>query len=75
MPNDTDFTLSLTTGTGILAGTLTGTILAGTTQAVVSGVTYSVAEAGVVITATRTSGDTLTAGVSAPCDSATSTCR
>ena len=34
----------------------------------VTGATYSVVDAGVVLTATRTSGDTLTAGTSAPFD-------
>ena len=62
---NTAVTLSLKTGTGILGGTLSGTILAGTNQVTISGVTYSKAESGVVITATRTSGDTLTAGDSA----------
>lgn len=62
---NTDFALSLTTGSGLLGGTLTGTILAGTNTATVSGVTYNTAEAGVSITATRTSGDVLTPGTSA----------
>ena len=63
--NATGVSLTLKTGTGTLGGTLTGTIAAGTNQVTISGVTYTKAESGVVITATRTSGDTLTAGDSA----------
>jgi hypothetical protein len=59
-------TLSLNTGTGTLGGTLTCTIAAGASSCTVVGVTYSKAETGVVITATRTSGDTLASGNSAP---------
>ena len=62
---DTAVTLSLKTGTGTLAGTLSGTILAGQSQVTVGGATYTKAESGVVLEATRTSGDTLTPGVSA----------
>jgi hypothetical protein len=58
--------LSLKTGSGTLAGTLTGTIPAGASQATISGVTYTKAEGGVVLTATRASGDALTPGDSAP---------
>ena len=58
----TGVSLSLKTGTGTLGGTLSGTIAAGTNQVTITGVTYTKAETGVVITATRTSGDTLTAG-------------
>ena len=63
---DTTISLSLKTGTGILSGTLTGTITAGNQFASISGVIYSKAESGVVITATRTSGDNLLAADSAP---------
>lgn len=63
---DTDVTLSLNTGAGPLGGTLTGTIPAGSVSATISGITYGTAESGVVLTATRTSGDSLTAGNSAP---------
>ena len=63
---DTSVVLSLTTGTGTLGGTLTSTITAGTNSVTISGVTYSKIESGVVITATRTSGDSLAAGNSAP---------
>ena len=63
---NTSVTPSVKTGTGTLGGTVTGTITAGTNSVTISGVTYSKAENGVVLTATRTSGDTLTAGDSAP---------
>ena len=63
---NTTVTLSRTVGTGNLGGTLTGTILSGSNSVTISGVTYTKAESGVVLTATRTSGDTLTAGNSAP---------
>jgi Carboxypeptidase regulatory-like domain/IPT/TIG domain len=62
---NTGVSLSLKTGTGTLGGTVTGTISAGTNQVTINGVTYAKAESGVVITATRTSGDDLTAGDSA----------
>ena len=62
----TGVSLSLDTGTGTLGGTLTGTIAVGTSSTSISGVTYTKAESGVVLTATRTSGDTpLPAGNSA----------
>ena len=54
--------LCLKTGTGLLGGTLTGTIPAGTTQVVIHGVTYTNAERGIVVTAVPTSGDELTSG-------------
>lgn len=63
---DTDVSLSLNTGSGPLGGTLTGTIPAGSVSATISGITYGTAESGVVLTATRTSGDSLTAGDSPP---------
>jgi len=63
---NTGVSLSLKTGTGTLGGTLTGTIPPGSNQVTISGVTYTKAESGVAITASRTSGDTLTAGDSAP---------
>lgn len=62
---DTTITLSRATGTGSLGGTLTGTILAGNNSVTISGVTYTKSETGVVLTVTRNSGDTLTAGSSA----------
>ncbi|MCF7847321.1 MAG: hypothetical protein K9M45_00615 [Kiritimatiellales bacterium] len=58
---DTVVTLSLGgTGTGSLSGTLTGTILAGTSSVTISGVLYSVAEH-ITLIASSTSGDNLTA--------------
>ena len=62
----TSVTLSRTSGTGALGGSLTCTIPAGSSSCTVTGVTYSVAEPSVVVTATRTSGDVLGAGASAP---------
>jgi autotransporter-associated beta strand protein len=62
---NTAVALSRAAGTGTLGGTLTGTILAGNNSVTISGVTYTKAESGVVLTATRTSGDTLPAGNSA----------
>ncbi|HEU4341099.1 MAG TPA: hypothetical protein VFU31_05965, partial [Candidatus Binatia bacterium] len=62
----TGVSLSLKTGTGTLGGNLTGTVAAGTSQVTISGVSYTKAESGVVITATQTSGDVLTAGDSTP---------
>ena len=62
---DTTVTISRTTGTGTLGGTLTGTIFAGSSSLTLSGVTYTKAESGVVLTATRTSGDIVVAGNSA----------
>ena len=59
---DTAVTLSLYSGTGgTLAGTLSGTITAGTSSKTITGVTCSKAEIGVALTATRTSGDSLSA--------------
>ena len=63
--SDTAVTLTRAAGTGTLGGTLTGTILAGTSSATLSGVTYTRAESGVILTATRTAGDLLAAGNSA----------
>ena len=54
--------LCLKTGTGSLGGRLTGTIPAGASQVVISGVTYTAAESGVVVMAVRTSGDELISG-------------
>ncbi len=62
----TAVSLSRKTGAGTLGGALTGTIVAGTNQVTITGVTYTKAESGVVITATRASGDNLTAGDSTP---------
>jgi hypothetical protein len=62
----TGVSLSRRTGTGTLGGTLTGTIAANTNQVTISGTTYTKAESGIVLTATRSTGQTLTAGDSAP---------
>jgi YVTN family beta-propeller protein len=62
---NTALTLSLLTGSGTLGGTPGCTIPAGSNTCTVTGVTYSVAEAGIRLTATRTSGDALSAGNSA----------
>ena len=64
--NNTAVRISLKTGTGVLAGTLTGTIPAGSRQVSIGSVTYTKAESGVVLTATATSGDSLAPGDSAP---------
>src|SRR5262249_12527973 len=51
---------------GILGGTLTGTILRGTSSLTLSGVTYSAADTGLQPIATPTSGDTLGPAISSP---------
>jgi endonuclease G, mitochondrial len=58
----TTFNLTLNTGNGLLGGTMTGIIPAGANSVVVTGLTYNVEENGVSVTATRTTGDVLTAG-------------
>jgi hypothetical protein len=63
---DTAVSIALKTGTGVLSGTLNGTIPAGSSEVTIGLATYTKAESGVVLTATRTSGDTLTAGDSSP---------
>jgi hypothetical protein len=55
----TTVTLTRKTGTGTLGGTLTGIIAAGQDSVVISGVTYTVAESNVSLTATATAGDAL----------------
>jgi uncharacterized repeat protein (TIGR01451 family) len=66
-PADT-VTLSRLTGTGTLGGTLSGAIGIGQSQVTINGVTYTKAESGVVLRATKTfgAGPNLTAGDSAP---------
>ncbi|MHA8088644.1 beta strand repeat-containing protein, partial [Aquirufa sp. Wall-65K1] len=54
--------LSLKTGSGTLGGTLTGTILSGGSSVTISGVTYTKAETGVVLTATGSGTSTNVAG-------------
>ena len=62
----TGVALGLAAGTGTLGGTLTGSIASGGSSVTISGVTYSKAESGVVLTASRTSGMALASGNSAP---------
>ena len=62
--SNTAFTLTTNGSAGTIGGVITGTITAGSNSAVVSGVTLSTAGTGVTVTATRTSGDALTAGTS-----------
>lgn len=59
---DTDIELTLNTGSGVLGGTLTTSISTGTSTSTFSGVTYNVSETGIVLTASRTSGDDLESG-------------
>ncbi len=66
VPQNTTVALSVAAGTGVLGGTTTGTIVAGTNTVVLNGVTYSVAESGVRLRASRTAGAVLADGVSAP---------
>ena len=61
---NTSFTLSTNGNAGTIGGTVTGTILAGTSSITVTGVTLSTPGTGATVTATRTSGDALTAGTS-----------
>lgn len=62
----TGVSLSLRAGTGSLGGTLTGTIPAGASQVTIEGVTYTKAQGDIILTANRTSGDSLAPGDSAP---------
>jgi hypothetical protein len=61
---DLNYTITLATGAGVLGGTLTGTILAGTSVDTIFGITYNTVETGVSITATDNAAG-LTAGTSA----------
>jgi len=63
---NTTVVLSVAAGTGSLSGTTTGTIAAGTNTVTITGVRYSVAESGVRLQVSRTSGNMLASGVSAP---------
>jgi hypothetical protein len=63
---DTAVSIGLKTGTGVLGGALNGTILAGSNRVTIGLTTYTKAESGVVLTATRSSGDALAAGDSSP---------
>ncbi len=62
--SSTQFGIAIATGNGVISGTLTGTIAAGTDSIRVSGITYTKAESGVSLSATVISGDGLTAGTS-----------
>ncbi|MFH0866053.1 MAG: lamin tail domain-containing protein [Bacteroidota bacterium] len=64
VPSNVNFSITLATGSGILGGTLTGTIPAGTSADTVFGITYNTAETGVSITATDDAA-VLTSGTSA----------
>ena len=61
---NTVFSLSTNGNAGLIGGTITGTINAGSSSVVVSGVTLANAGTGVTITASVTSGDVLTPGTS-----------
>jgi hypothetical protein len=65
---NTAVALSVQTGTGSLGGTASCTISAGASSCTATGLTYSQVQAGVVLRATRTSGDVLTATDSTPFD-------
>ena len=60
----TAFSLTTNGNAGIIGGTTTGSIAAGANSVTVTGVTLSGSGTGATITATRSSGDVLTAGVS-----------
>ena len=62
--SNVNITLTLATGTGLLGGTLTGTILSGSSSITITGVTYNTAETGISITASDDAAG-LTAGTSA----------
>ena len=62
---NTVVSLSVKTGTGTLGGTTSCQITAAAYSCTIVGVTYSKAESGVVLTATRISGDSLTSANSA----------
>ncbi len=51
---NTDITLTLKTGVGIIGGTVTGQITSGNNSVIISGLTYSVPDGGVVLTASDT---------------------
>jgi hypothetical protein len=64
----TGITLSTNNNAGPIGGTTTGTIAIGTSEVTISGVTLETPGIGATITATRTSGDVLTASTSVPFD-------
>ena len=61
---NTSLALNLQAGTGVLGGTLTGTISAGSSSVTIAGATYSVAQSGVKLGAAVTSGQALSNAVS-----------
>ena len=60
--SNTTITLLRNTGTGTLGGTLSGQLNANSNTITFNNVTYNVAETGVIMTATPSGGDALTAG-------------
>ncbi|MFT3885438.1 MAG: lamin tail domain-containing protein [Flavobacteriales bacterium] len=60
----TAFSLTTNGNAGVIGGTTTGSITAGSNSITVTGVTLATAGTGVTVTATRTSGDNLSAGTS-----------
>ncbi len=62
--SDTDFQITLPSGTGVLGGTLTGTILAGSSSFTFTGITYTVAEGNVILDVSVTAGPPLATGSS-----------
>lgn len=65
---NTEITLSTNGAAGTIGGTITGTILAGESMVTINNVTLATPGSNANITATRTSGDNLTAGISADFD-------
>lgn len=65
---DTPLALTLNTGNGTLGGTLTATLIQGTSTVTFTNVTYSLAESGVVLAVARTTGDDLVAANSSAFD-------
>lgn len=59
---DTDISLQLFLGSGLLEGTTTGTITAGTSSVTINGVELNTSQIGAVIRASRTGGDVLADG-------------
>jgi hypothetical protein len=62
--SNTDFQITLSSGTGVLGGTLTGTILAGSSSFTFTGITYNVAEGNVILDVSVTAGPPLATGSS-----------
>jgi len=62
----TSVQLSVSTGNGILAGTLSATIAAGSSSLTLPGISYSLPETGVILTVTAVPGSNLTAANSSP---------